>query len=388
MTLENVNPSVQEVEDPGSKVFPAGSVIIQVGIYPPPYGGISTRTKRMCKLINKAGGKSFVYSPRQRAFHSNMISLREYIRVILRNCFARRRKRLLVHLQHSDVQTFRAKWYASIKLVRLCGGSVVVSLGGLLHDMNKLPPLKRFFFKCVTKQIDTYIAVGHEIADKLVKGGCPKRKVSVIPGFTPPDEEELSDSRSISVDLEWFLEKHNPIIMANASGVVFCNGRDLYGLDMCVELASRLRGHFANLGFIYAIAPGGHGPMDHWDYLERMREMSREKNLESHFYFRICSEPLTPLLRRCDVFVRPTCTDGDSNSVREALYLGKPVAASDAVSRPEGCLIFRDGDINDFAEKVVMILSNYASHKRRIQELKASFPHYELLRLYARVLSL
>jgi glycosyltransferase involved in cell wall biosynthesis len=257
-----------------------------------------------------------------------------------------------------------------------------------LHDINKLPPLKRLFFKCVTNQIESYVAVGPEIADKLIKGGCPKNKVSVIPGFTPPDEEELFDPKSISVDLEWFLEKHNPIIMANASGVVFCNGRDLYGLDMCVELASRLRGHFANLGFIYAIAPGGHGSMDHWDYLERMREMSREKNLESHFYFRICSEPLTPLLRRCDVFVRPTCTDGDSNSVREALYLGKPVAASDAVSRPEGCLIFRDGDINDFAEKVVMILSNYASHKRRIQELKASFPHYELLRLYARVLSL
>ena len=381
---------VNETEEKGigGKIFPEGSTIIQVGIYPPPYGGISMRIKRMSKLINKAGAKSFVFSPRQRAIHSDMISFRRYIGIILRNLFHKRRKQLLVHLQHSDLQTFRAKWYAFIKLVRLCGASVVVSLGGLLHDINKLPPLKRFFFKCVTNQIDSYVAVGQEIADKLIKGGCPKKKVSIIPGFTPPDEEELFDPKSISVDLEWFLEKHNPIIMANASGVVFCNGRDLYGLDMCVQLASRLRGHFANLGFIYAIAPGGHGTMDDWDYVERMRGMSREKNVESHFYFRICSEPLTPLLRRCDVFVRPTCTDGDSNSVREALYLGKPVAASDTVSRPEGCLIFRDGDINDFVEKVVMILSDYGSHRRRIQELKASFPHRELLRLYARVLSL
>ena len=40
------------------------------------------------------------------------------------------------------------------------------------------------------------------------------------------------------------------------------------------------------------------------------------------------------MLRLTDVLLKPTNTDGDAISVREALYLGVPVVASDVVERP------------------------------------------------------
>lgn len=366
--------------------LPKDSIIIQVGNYPPPYGGISMRIKRISKLINKTGAKGFVFTPKGSAINKNVISLRRFAGIMLGNLWRKEKDRILVHLQHTNLRPYRAKWYVFIIFVQLCAGKVVISLGALWHDIGKLPFYKQFWFKSVTKRIDCYIAVGQDIAKKLIDGGCPKEKVRVIPGFVPPDEEELMEESGISAELKLFLEKSKPIIAANASGIVFYEGRDLYGLDVCIELISRLRKKYPNLGLIYAVAPGGHGALDDWNYLERMTNLSHSLALEENFYIRVCSKPFTPLLKHCDIFVRPTCTDGDANSIREALYLGKPVVASDVVLRPEGCLVYKDGDVNDFIEKVGTILSDYRSHEKRINELNISFPHRDLLRLYSQVL--
>jgi len=367
--------------------LPQDSVIIQVGNYPPPYGGISMRIKRLTGLVNALGGKCVVFSPKQSAFHPDMVSFLDFGKIILRNTLPKRRKRLLFHVQHSEIQTFRMKWYLFLFLIKLVGGKVVLGLGSLRYDLRKLPLFKKLLFKRVSKLVDHYIAVGPHIADKLIMEGCPKQKISIIPGFVPPDEEELFNPKSISPDLEVFLKEHNPVISANASGIVFYDGKDLYGLDMCVELSARLHNQYPNLGFVCAIAPNGHGSKnDDWEYLEKIRRLVQRLQITPNFYFRICSEPFTPLLKRSDIFVRPTCTDGDANSVREALYLGKPTVASDAVARPEGCLTFKSGDVQDLYRKVDDVLKDYGEHKKRISEMNMPQPHQDLLQLYSHLL--
>lgn len=47
------------------------------------------------------------------------------------------------------------------------------------------------------------------------------------------------------------------------------------------------------------------------------------------------------ILKLSDVFIRYTTTDGDAISIHEALYLGKPVIASDVVDRPNGVHIVK-----------------------------------------------
>lgn len=52
------------------------------------------------------------------------------------------------------------------------------------------------------------------------------------------------------------------------------------------------------------------------------------------------------LIEQADIVLRPTNTDGDALTVREALYLGKPIIASDIVNRPLGTILFKSRDID------------------------------------------
>ena len=63
-------------------------------------------------------------------------------------------------------------------------------------------------------------------------------------------------------------------------------------------------------------------------------------------------------MKQLTVFVRPTYTDGDSISVREALALRVPVVASDAAYRPQGVLRFTAGNADDFVKKLLRVLGD------------------------------
>jgi glycosyltransferase involved in cell wall biosynthesis len=58
------------------------------------------------------------------------------------------------------------------------------------------------------------------------------------------------------------------------------------------------------------------------------------------------------LVEAADVMIRPTLTDGDALSVREALHMGKPVIASDIVSRPDGVVVYQTNNTDDLMSKL------------------------------------
>jgi glycosyltransferase involved in cell wall biosynthesis len=58
-----------------------------------------------------------------------------------------------------------------------------------------------------------------------------------------------------------------------------------------------------------------------------------------------------------DLFVRPTRADGDAISVREALFLGVRVVASDAAPRPRGVRLFATGDGRALADAMLDALA-------------------------------
>jgi len=58
------------------------------------------------------------------------------------------------------------------------------------------------------------------------------------------------------------------------------------------------------------------------------------------------------LIAACDVFVRPSLSDGDAISVREALALGRRVVATTAARRPRGVHLSRPADAADLARAI------------------------------------
>jgi len=59
----------------------------------------------------------------------------------------------------------------------------------------------------------------------------------------------------------------------------------------------------------------------------------------------------------CDLLLRTTLYDGDSVSVREALYLGTPVIATDTGMRPEGVHLIPPSDAGRLRDAVCDLIS-------------------------------
>ena len=91
----------------------------------------------------------------------------------------------------------------------------------------------------------------------------------------------------------------------------------------------------------------------------------KKKGVAEQVYILHGNKELWPLFQRVDLFVRPTLSDGDSVSVREALYFNLPVVASDAVERPMGVHCFKQGDSQDFTETVKVAFQDCVYGKPR-----------------------
>ena len=87
-----------------------------------------------------------------------------------------------------------------------------------------------------------------------------------------------------------------------------------------------------------------------------MKKKINDLNLGENFYLMTGNVILWPLFRKVDLMIRPTTSDGDAISVREALFFNCPVIASDVTSRPKDVIIFKNRDIMDLYKKCREIL--------------------------------
>lgn len=149
-----------------------------------------------------------------------------------------------------------------------------------------------------------------------------------------------------------FLAQHTPVICGNAYKIVLDPlGRDLYGVDMAVELLRTLRRHAPRAGVVFAIAVD-----EQSEYSAALNKRIQDYGLTNHFYFFTGSRELWPLFGLVDVMVRPTTTDGYGISVAEALFVQTPAIASDVCQRPEGTVLFACRDQLDLDRKVLKCL--------------------------------
>lgn len=89
----------------------------------------------------------------------------------------------------------------------------------------------------------------------------------------------------------------------------------------------------------------------------------------------------------CDMFIRPTNTDGDALSIREALTLKKPAIASNVCKRPEGTVLFENRNIDDLYSKTIRMIDNYEKHKALIEDIKFEDNAVKVLKVYKKVLN-
>lgn len=346
-------------------------MIVQVGHYPPPIGGVSIYIKRMKDNLDIRGwpnqvwdisrvpkkGQGIKYMPMRflsvpfkhfadpciDVIHYNVRGnlIKNYIGVFNRLLFRKRKKVITIHGNAKNM-------FKSVK-------SLII------------PTLNSFDAIICVKKNDKKILEQNQIRTNIYE----------IPAFIPPIEKK-QDSEQIAIPVWKILSSHYPIIYANASAASMINGVDLYGIDLCIETCAALKKQHKQIALMFFLPDARNQ-----EYMNFLESEVAAKGLKENFFFIRDASQIYPLIKYMHLFLRPTISDGDAISLREALYYRIPSIASDAVERPRGTVLFRNRDVTDLIAKTNSILTDYNRYKDQLSHVHIDNNFDRIMDVYA-----
>ena len=215
--------------------------------------------------------------------------------------------------------------------------------------------------------------------DKAVAFGMDLKKTVVFPW---------------GVDLEQFMpsaEKHSQTI------TLFCSRtwESIYGVDVLARAFVKVAETNPNVNLLL-LGGGSQGA--------RIRQILMNGGVldRVHFGGQVAQSDLPRWYHMTDIYISPSHVDGSSVSLMEALACGLPCLVSDIPGNREWIVegengwLFRDGDADDLAEKILHAIKNRRSFKkigqsaRKTAEQKADWKKNfgKLLDAYDKVMSL
>lgn len=334
--------------------------IKQYGSIPPPYGGVSVFVKRLFLALNKNGWKSG-------AFHSGYVEgcPKELLKYLDRFPYHTRSLFVLPELvkllrifqnydlihSHLSLSSCFSTWLIH-KILRI---PVVYTIHNQMIDveLKNMNFIDWYCLKSLASDSNVqFVSVNANIEKALSLRGITFHKpIMVLPAYIPPVETgNISDY--LPASLEDYITIDTPFILFYAESLSRYNDEEIYGLNTAVKSFAILKEQFPNLRIVLCVT-NVNNPEDISTYKKELEIFSES------VYWQIGPLPeMWPLMKFATLLLRPTCTDGDSIMIREALSYGLPVVTSDVVCRPEGTILYKYGDIRDLIDKTTKVLSN------------------------------
>jgi glycosyltransferase involved in cell wall biosynthesis len=305
--------------------------VLLIGPMPPPHGGVSTFLRRSHHVLTRAGHQV-------QCIDTASLSRRGKLAAII-----------AARAQNFDLIQVNVWSESILGLLWLLGRADKVQF--VDHGWRMVSSMsrsRRRLLSSLMARLGSFVVVGEHLLDmyREYEIELPKRVLLASSYIPPVTEDEPRIIAQYPAELLAFIDRHRPVVIANAFQVALHEGIDLYGLDMCVELLSRLRRTAATAGLVIAFSRTGDEA-----HLARLRTSIADLGLAEHVFVFAGDKEIWPLFRRCHLMVRPTATDGYGLSIAEALSVGCPAVASDVCARPRGALIFASRDIDDFERK-------------------------------------
>jgi glycosyltransferase involved in cell wall biosynthesis len=313
--------------------------ILIAGPIAPPFGGISIHIKRLAFALKPQFNISFIDEAKKKKsniFNIYSLNFFAYLKLVLQSD--------LVFIHSGN------RWLKKLHLIvsKLFRKKTIITIHGYGKKRNFV---LKFWDEIIYRLANHIVLVNAEINQKI---DLPLQKCSIQHAFLPPnllDESPLPESLYSKIVTAKAEGKF--ILVGNASRLDLFNGEDLYGVDMAIEAASQLLAENENFLMVFSISELGSGTDLYNTYIKKIESAGLKDNFI--FYTGILSFP--QLIELSDIVIRPTKTDGDSLSVREALYFKKPIIASDVVLRPKGTITFKTRNFEDFIFQIKTCLS-------------------------------
>ena len=343
--------------------------VLQLGPYPPPEGGVSRNmlairdrlvaNGHMCSIIATTRGTSVladdpVFRP---------TTLLEFLRLL------RSIKCDVLHLHVGGDVTLRI-----MALMLACNavgnGKKLLSIHSGAFPLSRAAVRARpwSFRSLIFKRFER-IVVSNEALESVFHryGIAPQYVRMIMPYFLVEPDKDLTVPERYSR----FYIDHSPVLLS-VGGL-----EPDYDPLFQIHSMKRILDEFPNAGLMLV----GDGSMR----AAVEQAVSASGNAE-----RICvagnveHSTTLQLIRDSDVLLRTTLFDGDSIAVREALFLGTPVVATDNGMRPKGVNLFDIGNLKGFLSGVREACGS--EPKERVQVSGSNLNIDEVIDLYLEVL--
>lgn len=293
--------------------------VVIVGRFPPPYGGVSVFVKRKYDSLRRVGAG---YVDLRSVFWPAKIAW------LVISC------RCIFYINTGNIFFLLACYF----------------LGALsrsyIYDHNAS---RRNWGKRHLESLYIYLvkrSLGVRVVHEHLRQGYEKRglggKVEVENPFIPPVEDEFFEIiDSYPEVVKDFIGAGSGFKLALSASVYVRDsaGRDVYGVDTLIFALEYLHEAGCDPRCLLAVAEFDE------ELLTVELRYRIDKLVRDGVLIKVIGQyQFWPIYRSLDVFLRLTSTDGDSISIREALYFNCPVIASDVVPRPPGTILYRYGN--------------------------------------------
>lgn len=328
--------------------------IVLVGPTPPPWGGVSVHIQRVSAHLNEAGIPHRILSTTALEEGGSILPLgKSKVFSLLGHARKLGGRDVVVHSSelHGLLVAF---------LCALFGARVAQHF----HNGRALGHALRFWWlrgvvRYLLGRLDRVYAVNSVIAE-ILRAIRPSLKVVELHAFVPPSQAELGRA-SMALDLP------DGCFAIGWCGITVGERAEIYGFEFFLNVLECLRQKgWPVVGVIGA--SDGFSP----EVLPPSARASISR-LQSALIFVPQSDPYVAYMKALSVFVRPTSTDGDALSIREAMSLGVPVVASSVVCRPDGCETFRLGEREACVDKVIAALA-HSRAQSGLEAVRADVP--------------
>jgi hypothetical protein len=294
--------------------------LLIIGKLPPPIGGVTVHIQRLCNVLKKEAfpflfcelSKGNIFST---IYNILLVPVVHYhvcnpYGVLFFGIYSRLLKKKFLFTYHGNIGTetgLRKK--ALILGIKITSVPIVLNQDSfnIAHNLNKNTQL---FVAFIPPEIDTLL-------------------------LDNETEKIVSD----------FRKTYRLIFATNASAVAFdSKGSEIYGISHLVQIFSEM----PQKGLIISDPSG--------NYKKYLMEIfnSFPENILILSY----QHDFVPIIQYSSVLIRATTTDGDSLSIKEALFLKKWVIASDCVTRSDDVLLYKTNDRNDLIRAIESIKPN------------------------------
>jgi glycogen(starch) synthase len=278
-----------------------------VGRLPPPTGGMATHLVDIRAMLERRGVPVVVVEPRRE------------LRFLAGLCAHAPLDVVHVHAHgHSE-----AAWWQVAALQAAPRCVLTIHSGQSPRFIVK----NRAFVRTATLRYRAIICVSEVIRDAMLAAGASPEQLWTAPAFLA----EALDDRMMPAGVAEVRRRHAPLLSCAVAPP------PEYGTTFIVEAFERVRAAHPDAALVLT-GPGVRKPSLLRPGVYLFGQLARAESLG--------------LIASCDVFVRPTLSDGDSISVREALALGRRVVATDAARRPAGVRLCRPADPAALAQAI------------------------------------